>query len=155
MSDTVASCQGRVHRQIHPRQLKAIHAVWKTKKKMFSAASIVATVIVQSLQRLPALGACGREQTIVEANEHHIVLDVFLKMKTARQLNRVACPQWVTLERQLCARQDCRGELDHENGGDVPIDSRLVAGTSAASSRCTFALPLSRTYRFTSALASK
>jgi hypothetical protein len=34
-------------------------------------------------------------------------------------------------------------------------DSRLVAATSAASDRCTFALPFSRTYRFTSALASK
>ena len=39
-------------------------------------------------RRLQAFGACGREQTIVEANEGHIVLDVFLKMETARQLNR-------------------------------------------------------------------
>jgi hypothetical protein len=44
------------------------------------------------------LGACGRKQTIVEANERHIVLDVFLKMGTAGQVNRVARPQRVTLQ---------------------------------------------------------
>jgi hypothetical protein len=46
VSDTVKSCHARVRRQIHPRQLKAIHAVWNTKKKMFSVASIVASIIV-------------------------------------------------------------------------------------------------------------
>ena len=79
-----------------------------------------------SLQRLQVLGACGCEQTIVEADEGHIVLDPFLKMETAATAEAIST-----------------------------ADSRLVAGTSAASSRCTFKLPFSRTYRFTTALASK